>query len=259
VVGALAERRHVVCFVRPSSVQIVDNWDTLGLADRQPRSRDRGRRAPHRARDLVFDRAPWTMAPLYRVPIFGLLATGIAAARSGSRGARSDHVGGKLVADSASAMFAPMQSSARARRGPRLPDRDHHVGVDRASVGPVDGATRGELRLAASFVRRAAPSSSRRVSPGWCTSVRAGSVLGNALRDVETLLTHAWSRSRPPATARAMLGVGTVPGSVAPMSRAVTSSWPSGWHPDPAEPEKNQAIQTSYEIHPRNRLRPAAE
>ena len=31
-VGAIADKRHVLCFVPASAVRIVDNWDTLGLA-----------------------------------------------------------------------------------------------------------------------------------------------------------------------------------------------------------------------------------
>ena len=215
VVGALAERRHVVCFVRPSSVQIVDNWDTLGLAGTG--SHDlviEDAELPIAHVTSVFDRAPWTMAPLYRVPIFGLLATGIAGCALGIARGALDHVGGKLVADSASAMFA-RYAELRARLDAA---RAYLIATttsafDRASVGPVDGATRGELRLAASFVATSCAEVVRAAFHlGGGTSVRAGSVLGNALRDVETLLTHRMVADRVlPATARAMLGVGTVP------------------------------------------------
>jgi alkylation response protein AidB-like acyl-CoA dehydrogenase len=215
VVGALAERRHVVCFVPPSAVRIVDNWDTLGLAGTG--SHDlviEDAELPIACVTSVFDRAPWTAAPLYRVPIFGLLATGIAACALGIARAALDHVGGKLVADSASAMFA-RYAELRARLDASRAYLIATAGsaFDAATLGPVEGATRGELRLAASFVASSCAEVVRAAFHlGGGTSVRAGSVLGNALRDVETLLTHRMVADRVlPATARAMLGVGAVP------------------------------------------------
>ena len=215
VVGALAERRHVVCFVPPSAVRIVDNWNTLGLAGTG--SHDlviEDVELPVGYVTSVFDRAPWTAAALYRVPIFGLLAAGIASCALGIARAALDHVGTSLVADSASAMFA-RYAELRARLDAA---RAYLIATttsafDRATLGPVEGHTRGELRLAASFVATSCAEVVRAAFHlGGGASVRSGSVLGNALRDVETLLTHRMVADRVlPATARAMLGLGAVP------------------------------------------------
>jgi len=215
VVGALAERRHVVCFVPPSAVRIVDNWDTLGLAGTG--SHDlviENAELPIASVTSVFDRAPWTAAPLYRVPIFGLLATGIAACALGIARSALDHVGQKLVADSATAMFASyaeLRARLDAARAYLLATTT--AAFERATQGAVEGVTRGELRLASSFVATSCAEVVRTAFHlGGGSSVRAGSVLGNALRDVETLLTHRMVADRVlPATARAMLGVGAVP------------------------------------------------
>ncbi len=214
-VGAIAEKRHVVCFVPAGSVRIVDNWDTLGLAGTG--SHDiaiEGVTVPATHVTSVFDRAPWAAGTLYRVPLFGLLATGIASCAVGVATSALALAGAKLTAESGSATLATYAEL----RAELLAARAHLVQTasmtaSRAVVGAIDDATRGELRLAASFAtHRAAAVVRQAFHLGGGTSVRAGSALGNALRDIETMLTHRMVTDRVwPAAARAVLGLGTAP------------------------------------------------
>lgn len=214
VVGALAERRHVVCFVPPSAVRVVDNWDTLGLAGTG--SHDlviEGAELPLDRVTSVFDHAPWAAGALYRVPLFGLLATGIAGCALGIARGALDAIGRPLTAESPSAVFAryaELTAQLSAARAYMLAVATSvHA---RAARGPVGGVDRGELRLAACHavtvcvdVVRAA----YHLAGGG--AVRAGHPLQHALRDIETLSTHRMIVDKVlPATAKAMLGLGLV-------------------------------------------------
>jgi alkylation response protein AidB-like acyl-CoA dehydrogenase len=106
-VGAITERRHMVCFVPASAVRIVENWDTLGLGGTGSHDiviEDAVITASHVT--SVFDRAPWATSALYRVPLFGLLATGIAGCALGVAKSALGHVGSKLTAEAGSAVLA---------------------------------------------------------------------------------------------------------------------------------------------------------
>jgi indole-3-acetate monooxygenase len=230
-VGAIAEKRHVVCFVPASSVRIVDNWDTLGLAGTG--SHDiviENVAVPASHVTSVFGRAPWAAGALYKVPLFGLLATGIAACALGVAKAALAHAAGKLTAESGSAVLSAYAeqraelASARAylvatagtasARATSEANASHGSAGARStpegSAQSIDDATRGELRLAASFAtHRAAAVVRAAFHLGGGTSVRAGSPLGDALRDIETMLTHRMVTERMwPAAARAVLGLG---------------------------------------------------
>ena len=214
-VGALAERRHVVCFVPAAEVQIVDNWDTLGLAGTGSHDLviDNVRVDPAWITS-VFDRQPWPAGALSRAPLFGVLALGIAGCALGIARAALDHVGRGIVADAPTAAFANHAELTAQLGSARAYLRETAIAAhDAAERGVVSPAVRGQLRLAASFAAvRCAEVVRAAFHAGGGASVRAGSVLGNALRDVETLLTHRMVADRVlPATARAMLGVGAVP------------------------------------------------
>ena len=215
VVGAIADKKHVVCFVDPSAARIIDNWDTLGLAGTGSHDlliEDAPIAATHVT--SVFEQAPWTDAPLYRVPLFGLLAAGIAACGLGIARAALDAVGSKLTADAPSTLlgrYAEQRGQLDGARAYLLAACT--TAFERAQAGPVDGAVRGELRLAASHVaHRCADVVRMMFHVGGGASARTGSPLGAALRDIETLLTHKMVTDRVlPATARALLGLGAVP------------------------------------------------
>ena len=214
-VGALAERRHVVCFVPVTSARIVDNWDTLGLAGTG--SHDvviEDVELPPAHVTSVFEQTPWAAGALYRMPLFGLLATGIAACGLGIARMALDHAGGKLAGDPPStvlARYAAQRAELDAARAYLLATSDRAFA--RAATGPVEVATRGELRLAASHVaHRCAEIVRAAFHLGGGASARTGSPLGSALRDVETLLTHRMVADRIlPTAARALLGVGAIP------------------------------------------------
>jgi alkylation response protein AidB-like acyl-CoA dehydrogenase len=215
VVGALAGRRHVVCFVPPRDVRIVDNWDTLGLAGTGSHDlviEDAAIDPAHVT--SVFEPPRWSDSALARMPLFGFLATGIAACGLGIARGALIHVGSKLTAASPSpqlARYAELRAQLDAARAYLLATAT--MAFDRAHTGTVDGATRGELRLAASHVAQQCAGVVRATFHlGGGASVRAGSPIGAALRDVETLLTHRMVTDRVlPTTARVMLELDAVP------------------------------------------------
>jgi alkylation response protein AidB-like acyl-CoA dehydrogenase len=215
VVGALAERRHVVCFVPKTAVEIVDNWDTLGLGGTG--SHDlvvQDAQLPLDHVTSVFDRAPWTDAPLYRVPLFGLLAVGIAGCALGIARAALDHAGKALTPETSSAAWARYGELRGQLDAARAYLHATTVAVHSAAVGgAVTTATRGTLRLAACHVAAVCADVTRGAFHfGGGASVRAGNVLGNALRDLETVLTHKMVADKVlPAATRAVLGIGAVP------------------------------------------------
>lgn len=215
VVGALADRRHVVCVVPATAVEIVDNWDTIGLGGTG--SHDiviDDVEVPASHVTSVFDRAPWTEGALYRVPMFGLLALGITGCALGIARAAIDHVGAKLVAESPSTTwlrYADLRARLEAARAyAMVAARDAFAA---ASPGPVPPAVRGAVRLAACHATATCTEIARSAFHlGGGSSVRTGSALGDALRDLETVLTHKMVADRVmPAAARATLGIGTAP------------------------------------------------
>jgi indole-3-acetate monooxygenase len=211
-VGAIFEKRHVVCFVPASAVRIVDNWDTLGLSGTG--SHDiviENVTVPASHVTSVFSREPWATGPLYRVPLFGLLATGIAGCALGVAKAALAHAAGKLTAESGSATlsaYAEQRAELAAARAYLV--ETAAAAMSRATTAAIDDTMRGELRLAASFATHRAVSVVRAAFHlGGGSSVRAGNPLGDALRDIETMLTHRMVTERMwPAAARAVLGLG---------------------------------------------------
>lgn len=215
VVGAMRDKRHVVCFVPPSQVRIVDNWDTLGLAGTG--SHDlviENAELPLDRVTSVFDRAPWTSGALFRVPLFGLLAAGIAGCALGVARSALDVIARPLTTESPSAMFAQhaeLHANLAAARAYLLSVAARVY--ERASAGAIGGSERGELRLAASHAVRTCVDvvrSAYHLAGGG--AVRAGHPLQHALRDIETLSTHRMVVDKVlPATSRAILGIGSLP------------------------------------------------
>jgi alkylation response protein AidB-like acyl-CoA dehydrogenase len=216
-VGALADRRHVVCLLDREAVRIADNWDTLGLAGTGSHDLviDSAPIAPDHVTS-VFDRAPWAASPLYRVPLFGLLALGIAGCALGIARAALAHATTKLDEKLPSAAFATIGelhatlSSARAYLRDVATNAYARASLDTTTV---DARTRGDLRLASTFVaQRCADVVRGAFHLGGGASARAGSIAGNALRDIEMLLTHRMIADRViPAATRAVFGVGAPP------------------------------------------------
>ncbi len=223
-VGALVDDgagpRHVVCFLPAAApgVQIVDHWDTLGLGGTG--SHDLvvdDVRVPRRRITSVFDRAPWAGGALSRLPLFGLLAAGVAACGLGIAARAAATVGDHLTAGR-----EPPPSTVLARHGAV----HAQLGAARAyllaaagraqtaaEAGPVTAAVRGELRLAACHAAEQSAAVARaafHLAGG--AAVRAGHPLERCLRDAEMVLTHRMVADRViPAATRAVIGVGVVP------------------------------------------------
>ncbi|MEO8698461.1 MAG: acyl-CoA dehydrogenase family protein [Kofleriaceae bacterium] len=202
-VGAIG-RGHAICFVPAAAVRIVDNWDTLGLAGTGSHDivvENVAIPADHVATVLPSGTLRYD-APLYRAPLFGLLATGVAACGLGIARSALDVAGTKLDAKASSAVL-----SQYARSRAEL-DAARAYLIASASSG-----SRGEMRLAACHVaERCAAVVRAAFHLAGGASARTGHPLNRALRDIETLLTHKMVSDRvQPAAARALLGLGDSP------------------------------------------------
>jgi indole-3-acetate monooxygenase len=222
-VGALAHDRarprHVVCFVPIDhpAVTIEDHWDTLGLGGTG--SHDlivTDARVPMRHAATVFDHAPWPAGALHRLPLFGLLALGIAACGLGLATAAVAYGAGRLTSAT-----EPPSTTALASHGGRVAElgaaRAYLLDVATraqaaAAFGPTPGALRGELRLAAAHVTRASVAITRAAfHAAGGAAIRVGHPLHRILRDAEVVLTHRMIDDRVvPSATRALLGLGPV-------------------------------------------------
>jgi len=216
--GALADgKRHVMCFVPAASLRSVDNWDTLGLAGTGSHDlvADNVRVAADHVCSVFAD-APWPKTPLYRLPLFGVLASAVTGCALGIAGNALEHAGKKLAGerDAPSAQlakYAGLHARFAAARAYLLATLDAaYVAAERNQI---DGALRGEMRLAASHVAHECAEVVRGAFHiGGGASIRATSPLNAALRDIETVLTHKMVVDRVlPAAGRALLGIGDVP------------------------------------------------
>ncbi len=226
ILGAFFENRQHVCCLPASQVTVIDNWNTLGLAGTG--SHDvvvESALVPGDRVTSLFERAPWPDTPLYRVPFFGLLASSIAACALGIAGAALERAATDVVAASplAGNPSAPAPSSSVLTRyancRAQLDAARAYLQATaissqaRATEGAVDPATRAELRLAASFVAQQCAEIARgafHLCGG--AAARTDHPIGNALGDLETLLTHRMVIERSlPGAARVLLGLGQVP------------------------------------------------
>ena len=215
-VGAMFESKHVVCFVPRACVKIVDNWDTLGLAGTGSHDLavDGTRIAPDHVCS-VFG-APWAGTPLYRVPVFGLLAIGIASCALGIARGAIEQAALRLTREKEApspqvAKYAELRAQLDAARAYLVATGTS--AFVRARADAVDASVRGEIRVAASHVTHACADVVRgafHIAGG--ASMRTGTPLERALRDIETVLTHRMVVDRVlPAAGRALLGIGTPP------------------------------------------------
>lgn len=219
LVGALAEGRHVVVATPTTApgVAVVDTWDPIGL--RGTGSHDltfTDVAVPAAALTSVFDRAPWCDEPLTRVPLFGLLAVGVAAVGLGLARGALDHVAAAATAagkDGGALMAGYADALARWRAARGFLVEAGALAYADALTGPVDPRRRGELRLAALHAaREAAALVATLFTLGGGGAVPRRSPLARALADVQVMRTHRMVSDRiGPAAARAALGVGPVP------------------------------------------------
>jgi alkylation response protein AidB-like acyl-CoA dehydrogenase len=212
--GAMFENKHLVCFVPRASVTIVDNWDTLGLAGTG--SHDIVVSNVRIAADhtcSLFGTTPWPDTALYRVPVFGLLAVGVASCALGIARRAETLAGEKLrgekdPASTQLARWAELHAQLAAARAYLIA-----TATNVFEANSVEGAARGELRLAASRVTEQCVEVARGCFHlDGAAAVRANHPLQLALRDLEVVMTHKMVADRVlPAAARALLGIGKVP------------------------------------------------
>lgn len=213
--GALRGGRHVVAFVPARDVRIHETWDPLGLAGTGSHDVEVDAALTEASLATLLGASPWTEAPLYRVPVFGLLAAGVSACGLGIAAAALDAVAARLGASASTAQLArygELHAELAASRAYLLAAAAAaaELAEHREPAAAELGSTRGELRLAATHVaRRCAELTRAAFHLGGGASARAQSPLAAALRDMETLLTHRMVSERVlPAAARAVLGLG---------------------------------------------------
>jgi len=226
VVGAIHDKRHLICVLPASQVTVIDNWNTIGLAGTG--SHDiivEGATIPADRVSSMFERRSWSNAPLYRVPVFGLLSCGIAAVALGIAGAALERAATEMIAScpppSPGTPHPSPPSSSLARYASCRAQLDaaraylHSTATviqAHATEAKVDPVTRADFRLAATYVSQQCAEVTRaalHLTGG--TAIRADHPIGAALRDIETLCTHKMVTDRGlPAFSRAILGLGPV-------------------------------------------------
>jgi indole-3-acetate monooxygenase len=221
-VGALTGTppRHVVCVLPLAApgVRIDDTWDPIGLAGTG--SHDLvidDATLSNAAMVSVFEQTPWPDEPLARVPLFGLLALGVAGVGLGiARGALTE-LGAVLRAtrgtgpsSTALASYAGLATRLRAAHALVIDVADRAYAL--AMTGPPSSELRGELRLAAAHAAAESTAITRACFHlAGASSIRRGSRLARALADAEVMLSHRMVADRIlPAAARAVLGLGPV-------------------------------------------------
>lgn len=215
-VGALHEARHVVCLVPSSAVRIIENWDVLGL--RGTGSHDIAIDAaelPPTHVTSVFTDKPWAAGALYRLPLFGLLAVGIAGCALGIAREALLQANKRLVkTDPPSPVLqhhAQLHARLEAARAYLLSECQQAYA--RAGLGDLDTRVRGALRLAASHVSQECLAVTRGAFDAiGGAAARSHHPVGNALGDLQVLSTHRMVQPRIwPASMRALLALDGVP------------------------------------------------
>lgn len=215
--GALRGGRHVVAFVPAREVKLIETWDPLGLAGTGSHDVEVDALVLERHLATLVGGSPWTTAPLYRVPVFGLLAAGVSACGLGIAAAALEAVAQRLGENASTAQLArygELHAEHSASRAYLLASASAaaQLAEEREPKAAQLASARGELRLAATHVaRRCAELTRAAFQLGGGASARASSPLAAALRDIETLLTHRMVSERVlPAAARAVLGIGAL-------------------------------------------------
>lgn len=208
--------RHVVCAVPIAApgVTIVDTWDPIGLAGTGSHDLVIDTTLPATAVTSVFDQAAWLDEPLARVPLFGLLALGIAGVALGVAGRALGLVAERFAAARAgqappspalasyATLRARLDAAAAATRAVALRAQAA------AEAGTVDDDLRGALRATAAHTAATCAELGRaafHLVGG--AAIGRSSPLARAVADLEVLLTHRMVADRVlPTAARALLG-----------------------------------------------------
>lgn len=224
--GVMIEGRDGIvhtAFMPTSAVEVVDTWDVVGLSGTG--SHDFEATEVEVPRELVTSldtTEPWTDEPLYRFPIYGMLAAGVAAVTLGiARGAISDLVGlatAKVPTGSKRSLAErPLvqEEVARANAGLAASRAYLHETMERSweeasSGNPLTARDRAELRMAATWaVETSADVVQSMYRTGGGTSIYRRSVLQRRLRDVNAATQHMMvARPTWEVAGRVLLGIG---------------------------------------------------
>ncbi len=192
------------CFFRAEDSEVIDTWRVSGM--RGTGSHDLavdGLLVPAERTACVLVDRPRHDGPLYRFPIFGLLATGVSAVGLGMARAALDHVselargkrtrgGQKTMAQSELVQVRIARAEAELAAARALSHEVLEDAYDAAAAGdPLDARARARLRMAATF---AAEASARSVDVAYNlaggASVWESSPLQRHLRDVHVMTQH---------------------------------------------------------------------
>jgi len=192
-----------LCFAPADQVEVVENWDVLGM--RGTGSHDlvmQEVRVPAERAVSFFD-DPWPEGPLWRFPPFGMLALGVAAVSLGvARSAMDAFVelastkrpaaGGRTLGQKTPVRGEVARCEAQLRAAAALYHGEVGAAWDTACAGgEVDLARRAGMRLAATHAATVAADVCVRLHRlGGGTSVRHGQVLERTVRDALTATQH---------------------------------------------------------------------
>ena len=221
--GALDDDGFALHFVPASEVTIHPNWDVVGLRGTGSHDWSVERSIVPRGRQVrMLDGAPDCDAPLYRVPLFGMLAAGIAAVGLGIGEAAIDSftelAGGKVpVLQSKALARRPGVQGALGAAATRLASARAylHEQLEAAYAEAVDGAEvpsmqrRVAMRGAAVHAAAtAAEVTSTAYTLAGGTSIRNAHALGRLFRDAHVVTQHIMvSGSIYEAVGKSLLGV----------------------------------------------------
>ncbi|MGE3632237.1 MAG: acyl-CoA dehydrogenase family protein [Sandaracinaceae bacterium] len=192
------------CLFRADDTRVIDTWRVAGMrgtGSHDLEVKDAFVRADHTV--CVFQDAPRHDGPLFRFPLFGLLATGVSAVGLGIARAALDHVielartkrsrgGSKSMAESELVQVRVASAEAElsaARAGVHAVLEETYAHAERGA--PLEDLHRARLRMAATF---AAQASARAVDAAYTLAGGAAvwdeSPLQRHLRDVHVMTQH---------------------------------------------------------------------
>ncbi|MEZ4403584.1 MAG: hypothetical protein R3B06_26405 [Kofleriaceae bacterium] len=217
-----APPRHAVALIPMTApgLSVVDTWDPIGLAGTGSHDLVAADvRVPRAMVAQVIGATPWPDEPLTRLPVFGLLALGIAGVGLGIADGALAEVAARLrdvrnpdgPPSASLAGFASLTARLRAARAFAIDAATRALAT--AATAPADDATRGELRLAAAHAATEAAAVTRAAFHliGGATIGRT-TRLARAVADADVMLTHRMVADRVrPTTGRALLGLGAPP------------------------------------------------
>lgn len=200
--GRMPEARMMLF---PAAEAVIhDTWNVAGLCGTGSHDIEvRGLRVPAERSVSLSSDNPKSDAPLYRFPVFGLLALGIAAVTLGIARRAIDELvevaGAKTPTGSRRRLAersAVQADVARAHAGVESAGTYVHEVVEqayeRARAGALDAGTRARLRLAATHATTAAAMAvDRMYEAGGGSSIYATSPLQRCLRDIHVATQHA--------------------------------------------------------------------